>query len=170
LLAIAAALSAPAHALYDPPPLIELAPLPGEWRGSLTYDDCTRPGRLVTLPTTLFVALIAPDELTLHYVFDDGPGKRVYLYEKMRFDFAKGEVAWTTGVVEKESSISRIVSDTTAGGVRQLVFEQPADGGAPTTRYTLQIGSRTFSLKQEAIGAAGTARFRNHYELNRPGG
>ena len=85
LVVFAASLSLPAAALYDPKPVGDLSLLQGEWRGTLTYNDYSRPGKLVTLPTTLFAALASPSDLTLHYVYDDGPGKTVHSYERMTF-------------------------------------------------------------------------------------
>jgi hypothetical protein len=69
------------QALYDPKPLADIVPMQGEWKGALTYNDYSAPGKLLTPPTRLFVALSAPNEVTLHYAFNDGPGKTVYSYE-----------------------------------------------------------------------------------------
>ena len=94
-----------AFALYDAKPEPTFAAIQGEWRGTLAYRDYNQtsqkaasasanaPEKMVTPNTTLFLALAAPNALTLHYVFDDGPGKTVYSYERMNFDFEKNELA-----------------------------------------------------------------------------
>ncbi|MEQ1518987.1 MAG: hypothetical protein ABL931_21115, partial [Usitatibacteraceae bacterium] len=71
--AFAFLVSSNAMALYDPKPLEDVSIAQGEWRGTLTYNDYSRPGKLVTLPTRLFAAMASPTELVLQYIFDDGP-------------------------------------------------------------------------------------------------
>lgn len=39
------------QALYDPKPLADIVLMQGEWKGALTYNDYSAPGKLVTLPT-----------------------------------------------------------------------------------------------------------------------
>ncbi len=85
----------PVAAQYPPSPDATLAAVQGAWRGTLTYRDDARPDRNVVLATRLHAALVAPTELALHDVFDDGPGKTVHSYERMAFDFAGGTVTWT---------------------------------------------------------------------------
>jgi hypothetical protein len=69
----------PAHALYDPKPIALLELVTGTWLGSLTYRDYQKPEKMVTLDTQMTVSLIAPDELSLYYVFDDGPRPSIHV-------------------------------------------------------------------------------------------
>jgi hypothetical protein len=66
----------------------------GGWDGSLTYRDYQKPDQLVTLKSSMIVSPSAPDELTLYYEFDDGPGKTVYSDERMKFDLPAGQLVW----------------------------------------------------------------------------
>jgi hypothetical protein len=159
--------AAHAYALYDAKPREELAAMQGEWAGTLTYNDYSQPGKLVTLPTKLFVALSAPAELTLHYVYDDGPNKTVYSYEQMRFDFEKSELAWAAGAPKKPATTSRIVSNTMEAGVRRVVFERDAEKGKE--RYTLEVDAKGLTLKKEELDPAGSPQFRNKYAFRRVG-
>ncbi|MGH8238576.1 MAG: hypothetical protein ACREXP_16350, partial [Steroidobacteraceae bacterium] len=96
LVAAACLWAGAASALYDPAPDAAFAAVQGAWKGSLTDRDYSKPDRLVTLPTRLFVALGSPNQLVLHFVFDDGPAKTVYSYERMQFDFASNELTWSS--------------------------------------------------------------------------
>lgn len=165
-LAVLAAL--PAHALYDPKPAGPLALLQGEWRGELTYDDCSNPGKLVTLPTRVFVALASPAAVTLNYEFDDGPTRTVYSYEQMTFDFPGNGVAWVAGVEKREASTYRIVSSVVDGTRWRIVFESVADG-AEKAVYTLETSDEAPSLKKKEVDRAGAKTFRNEYKLRRVG-
>ena len=165
LLACALLLSVPAHALYDPAPNAMLVQMQGEWQGTLTYSDYSEAGKMVTLPTRVYIAPASPDSLTLHYVFDDGPGKTVYSYENMRFDLAGNEVTWRSGASETSQTVSRIVSDVQDGEVRRLVFERKESGD--TLRYTLETGPDLLVLQKDEVGADGVAQFRNRYAFTR---
>jgi hypothetical protein len=166
LLLLALLPAVPALALYDPAPDKALAALQGNWRGTLTYRDYTSPDRMVTLPTRLAVALAAPTDLTLHFVYDDGPGKTVYSYERMQFDFARSELRWTTGSTQPTTRAYRIVSDRSAGDARELVVERPSDSGRD--RYVLQLAADRFEAIKTEISAAGDETFRNRYIYSRP--
>lgn len=164
-LVLAACRVAPAHALDDLAPDTTLAAAQGAWSGTLVYRDYQRPDRTVTLPTRLFVALAAPDRLTLHYVFDDGPGKTVYSYQSLQADFGAKALRWTTGAAEKTETAYRIASDERTGGTRRLVFEGDSDG--ERVRLTLELGERTLTLRREELDANGGASLRNTFALSR---
>ena len=156
----------PAHALYDPKSDPSLAPAQGEWVGSLTYRDYQQPDRMVTLPTRLFAALGAPDTLVLHYVFDDGPGKTVYSYESIRFDFAKSVLTWTTGDVDRIGTDYRIVSVDRQPTLTRVVFEGASkDDGR--VRVMIEVEAQRLMLKKEEIDAAGNALLRNTFLFRR---
>lgn len=168
MLAVLACLAAaPAFALYDPKPDEVLAAVQGEWRGSLVYRDYSEPDRMVTLPTQLLVALSAPNELVLHYVFDDGPSKTVYSYERMGFNFKAREVTWSSGKDAKES-MAVITADSTSNETRVLVFERKGEEGG-TKRFTMELSARSLKLAEDEVAPSGVASFRNRYVFVRPG-
>lgn len=155
----------PAASRTTSPPHGPLAAVQGAWRGKLTYRDYSRPDRMVTLPTQLFVALSAPSELTLHYVFDDGPGKTVYSYERMAFDFANDLLAWSSGHANVKTSRNRITSTQVLEGGLAIAFERE-DGGI-VSRYAMNLHPRNLSLAQEEGTPAAGFQFRNKYEFTR---
>jgi hypothetical protein len=158
-------------ALYDPKPDDALAAVQGEWKGSLTYRDYSKPDRLVTLPTKLFIALASPNELVLQYVFDDGPGKIVYSYERMKIDAEKNQLIWTTGSGDKPAAVYRIASNTAERGVRLINFDRKDDkDGKTVQRYSMELGAGAFKLEKSEVDAAGAAVFRNKYEFTRTRG
>jgi len=114
----------PALALYDLKPDATLAAIEGEWKGSLAYRDYGDPDRIVTLPTELFVTLGAPQELVMHYIYDDGPGKVVHSDESMRFDFEGGRVMWVSGVKERTESTGRIDGSPTLATLTREVMNR----------------------------------------------
>lgn len=164
LLGAAAAL--PALAAYDPPPDAGLAAVLGEWNGSLSYRDYARPDRIEALPTRLFVSLLGPDELALHFVYDDGPGKTVYGYERMRFDFAGQTLVWTLGAMERSTLVGRIVASASEGTARRYVVEAGKD--AALSRYTFEFSPRALTMKKDEVDATGKASNRNSYVFKRP--
>ena len=159
--------SLPAYALYDGKPASELRDAPGTWHGTLTYNDYSEPGKLVTLQTTAFVSMIGPNELAVFYVFDDGPGKTVYSYEQMRFDFAKAEVQWTSGAEKKHVTISHIDSNEPAGEGRRIVFKTAA--GDHVDRQTFTVSANEFVLRKDEIDHAGRSTMRDEYQFQRSG-
>ena len=156
----------PAFALYEPKPDESLSAVQGEWRGSLTYRDYSEPTRMVTLPTRLFVALSAPSEMVLSYVFDDGPSKTVFSYETMSFDLAEHQVRWSTGQGGKVS-ICVITSDTASNDVRTLVFERNDAG--QVKRFTMVLSARSLVLAEDEVSTSGVISFRNKFEFSRAG-
>ncbi len=157
--------SLPALAANDPRPEAPLAAVLGEWRGSLTVRDVGAPERMVTLPARLFVSAVAPDEIALHYVHDDGPGKTVYGYERMRFEFASNTLLWISGAVEKTALVGRIVASDSATGVQRYVVETTKDRAL--SRYTLEFGARSFALQKDEVAPGGQAQLRNRYSFTR---
>lgn len=156
-----------AWALYDPKPVEALDAVQGRWQGTLSYRDYSRPDRMVSLPTTLFIALAAPDELVLHYRFADGPGKTVYSYERMKFDFTARQVSWVSGSADRSETVAQITADTQAGPLRRIVFEHEAKG--QTQRYTLELAAESLSLQKEELTAGAPALLRNRFSFQRAG-
>ena len=154
-------------ALYDPRPDDALAGVQGEWKGSLTYRDYSKPDRLVTLPTRLFVALSAPNTLVLHFVFDDGPSKTVFSYEQMTFDFPANQMSWISGSAKRSVDLHTITASTKEGATTTLSFEKQAE--AKTDRYSLLLSSQRLRLIKEEVKASGEVIFRNRYEFIRTG-
>lgn len=167
LLVSALVCTASAQALYDPPTDATVTRLQGEWRGTLTYDDYSRPGQRVTLPTTLYVAASAPNEVVLHYVFDDGPGKTVYSYERLSIDAVAKTVVLSWGIKKPEQETATLVSETETAGVRTLVFETTSDKGRD--RQTVEIGANSLVWRKEEIEGQQPPRYRNRYEFHRVG-
>jgi len=156
----------PAYALYDPKPDASLSVAQGDWAGSLTYRDYQGADRMVTLPTRLFVALGAPDTLVCHYVFDDGPGKTVYSYESVRFDFANHALTWTTGDADRTAKVYRIVSVDRQPSMTRVIFEGPGkDEGR--VRFTMEIEAQRLMMRKEEIDAAGASLLRNTFSFQR---
>lgn len=164
LLLIGLFAAAPSQALYDPAPDVALAAIEGDWTGTLTYRDYSPPHGLVTLPTRLFVALQSGDELALHYVYDDGPGKTVHSYESLRFQFAEKQVTWSSGV-KRETTVGRIVTDTTDASIRRVVVETTdADG---RSRHTFEFAPDRLRMSKDEINANGASTMRDAYEFRR---
>jgi hypothetical protein len=154
-----------ALAMYDPKPSNALALAPGAWKGSLTYRDWSNPEKLVNLPCRLAVALTGPDELALYFVFDDGPGKVVYSYDRMSFDFGAASMVWVSGTSRPSTSQYRLASVRSSDEQAQLVFERNVE--ARVDRYTFELSRRTWSLGKTEVATSGVETFRNKYELVR---
>jgi hypothetical protein len=165
LLAVGTLAVRPASALYDPKPigLLELAP--GTWSGSLTYRDYQKPDKMVRLPTTMVASLVAPEELALYYVFDDGPGKTVYSYERMKVDLAAGQLLWSSGTTKPSRSEYQITSASSSAGKSALAFEKRSDAGSD--RYSLEVTKSTWSLTKYELQLGGAETLRNRYEFSR---
>jgi len=156
----------PAWGQHDPKPDEALAAVEGEWRGSLTYRDYGNPDRMVTLPTELFVTFGSPQELVMHYIYDDGPGKIVHSYETMSVDLKGGRVVWISGIKERTETTGRVVSDSREDASRRLVIESNDDG--KVSRHTLEFGADRFEMRKDEIDSAGKSTLRNRYEFRRP--
>lgn len=166
LLVAASAAALPALAAGDPKPEAVLASLLGEWRGALTYRDYSEPDKTVTLPTKLFVSLIGPDEVAMHFVYDDGPGKTVYGYERLRFEFASETLVWITGAVERTALVGRIVASSSEANLKRYVVDSTKDGSL--TRYTFEFSPSSFTMKKDEVDATGKVNNRNRYTFQRP--
>lgn len=153
-------------AAYDPAPDSNIAVAQGEWHGELTYDDYSNPGSLVSIPTHMFAAMSSPTTLVLQFTFDDGPGKTIYSYESLTFEFATDHVSWTSGIIEPEALDASIVANTFKDGVRTITLERLAD--KKSIRYTLELSAQRFSLATYEVTGSGTPTFRNRYQLTRP--
>lgn len=158
--------SGSALALYDGAPDPGLAGVQGEWIGTLTYRDYSQPDRLVTLPTRLFIALGAPNQLVLHFAYDDGPAKTVYSYERMQFDFSAKELRWSS-IAEKDSPtecrISEQAQEKPAGWRLSC---QDSDNGK-VERYKLVLTPEHIAISKEEIDASGKSLLRNQYTFSR---
>jgi hypothetical protein len=156
-----------AFALYDPRPDDALAAVQGEWKGSLTYRDYSQPDRMVTLPTRLFVALGGPQALVLHFIFDDGPSKTVFSYERMTFDFAAQQMTWASGASQQSVDTYAITSISRKEDAATLSFERQSKG--TTERHVLVLSPQRLQLSKEEVKASGETVLRNRYAFARPG-
>jgi hypothetical protein len=163
LFSLAALATQSARALYDPKPNSLLEVAIGAWKGTLTYRDYQSPDKMVVLPTRLVVSMTGPDELALYYVFDDGPGKIVYSYERMFFNVPKGELIWLSGSAKPTSNTHRITAATTADRTSKLSFEKTADSGVD--RYSFEISPRAWALSKVEVKSSGVETLRSKYEL-----
>lgn len=162
---LAATSAKDALALYDPPPQALLRQIPGTWGGTLTYRDWSTPDRLVKLPCRVNASLMGPTSVNLSFLFDDGPGKQVYSYDRWLFDFGKREMVWASGTdkEERDAYVIENASSTDVGSSIKLT--RSIDGKA----YRQQLVSTQQALqltKVEVIGD-GQEVFRNGYELRR---
>ena len=153
----------PAHALYDPQPIAHLAGAPGAWEGSLTYRDYQKPDRMVTLKAAMTVSLAAPDELALYYVFDDGPGKTVYSYERMKFDLGARQLLWISGTGQPKRTEYVITSATAQDGKSAVAFEKT--DGTRTDSYLFGLTGKHWSLTKHESLAGAAASLRSRYEF-----
>lgn len=166
LLAATAILApAPVFALYDPKPSELLVFAAGAWTGTLTYRDWSNPDKQVTLACRVSVALSAPEELTLFYVFDDGPGKTVYSYERMSFDFQAGSLSWLSGIAKPSTSRYSITGSNSGPDDARILFERSTEGRID--RYTLALGRSALSMSKVEHAASGAQTLRNTYRLRR---
>jgi hypothetical protein len=165
LTALVAAFPARVFALYDPKPSQFLDMAAGAWVGALTYRDWANPDKLVTLPSTLSIALSAPEELALFYTFDDGPGKVVYSYERMSFDFKANTLSWVSGISKPSTSQYVVTSAGLDGEGAKLLFERAVEGR--TDKYTFIVGRQALSLGKVEFSPSGAQTFRNKYEFRR---
>jgi hypothetical protein len=155
-----------AKALYDPAPIHALRNVQGEWKGSLTYVDYGAPHKEVTLPTRLYVALGAPDEITLCYIHDDGPGKTVYSYERLRFDIDGKTVTWKSNAEgQPDSRQGKIISikEQAASTVLLVEFSE----GDMLARYRFEFSDTTLSMEKEELRSGKPPMRRNRYQFTR---
>ncbi len=158
--------SAHAAAEGDTPPDAALAAVQGEWEGKLQYRDYSEPDKFVTLPTRLFVALGAPNELVLQFTYDDGPGKTVHSYDRMTFDSAAKSVTWVSHGDDEGPRVHTITADSADGETRQVIFER--QDGDHRAQYTLALSPRDFQLSKIEIATDGGMTYRNRYDFVRP--
>jgi hypothetical protein len=163
---LSAATALPALAAYDPKPEAALAAVLGEWHGTLTYRDYAKPDRTVALPTRLYISMLGPDELALHFAYDDGPGKTVYTYERLRFEFASDTLVWIMGAVDRTALVGRIIATANEAGVRRYVVDTTKDNAL--SRYTFEFSPGLLTMKKDEIDKSGKASNRNNYVFKRP--
>lgn len=158
--------SGSAVALYNPAPDAGLAVVQGEWTGTLTYRDYSQPDKMVTLPTRLFIAMGSPNELVLHFFYDDGPSKTVYSYERMQFDFTAKELTWSSLGDEDPPTKCRISEQAPEQPAGRRMTCEHADKGQ-TERYKLVLTPTRLAISKEEIDASGKSVLRNQYTLGR---
>jgi hypothetical protein len=165
LFSLAALATRPAIALYDPKPNGLLEGVTGAWKGTLTYRDYQNPDKMVVLQMRVAVSMTGPDELALFYVFDDGPGKTVYSYERMSFNVPKGELVWVSGNTKISTNTYRITAATTADRIAKIAFEKTADLGVD--RHLFEISPRAWMLSKTEVKSGGVEALRSKYELTK---
>jgi hypothetical protein len=168
LLAMCWLIGPSARAAHDPAPARMLSVMEGVWEGRLSYRDYQPPHAMVQLPTRLFVAAEAADTLVLHFVYDDGPGKIVHGYQRMRFDLAGRTLAWRSGSVAPENDRCAILQVEEVEGRWAVSFEcppAPGDESSPS-RHRLDLSDGSLTLQKEEKTGEGW-QLRNRYEFHR---
>lgn len=156
------------HALYDPAPAAGLMAVEGAWQGTLEYRDYQPPHKRVTLPTKLFVAAASPNELSLHYIFDDGPKKIIHSYDRVAIDLAAGTVRFS-GLKPTDTSVATVVSSKNVDGVLDIVAERTEEskGATEVIRYRLRLSQSAFEILKTAGPKGAEGEFRNQYSFRR---
>jgi hypothetical protein len=160
-------LAAPAHALYEPAPEPAIAATEGEWTGSLRYRDYQHPDRFETLPTRIAIALSAPDTLTLHSIYDDGPNKTVHSYESMRFDLAAKRLDWRYGLKEDDIGRFTIVANAQDGDCHRFTAEREIDDKRALHRYQIALCATRLEWTKFEVDAQGVSLERSRTQLAR---
>ena len=155
-------------AASDPPPVEFLAGCEGKWSGSLRYRDYGKPDTFVTLPTTLSATLVSPDEIAFHYVYDEGRGRVVHGYERIKIDRAAKQMRWS-GADPAKSYTGEIVSITETNGGAEIVAtrETTDDGKKKFIRYRFSFSAEVLVMAKEDGADAGSLSFRNEYRFSR---
>lgn len=166
VLALAVFAAAPAGALYDSKPNALLKPAIGRWTGTLTYRDYQQPDKMVTLNTTMTATLAGPNQLSLYYVFDDGPGKIVYSYETLQIDSDAKQLVWISGADKPERSTYTITASSLVDGKGTVAFENKSEHGI--NRYHLELSAAQWLLEKNEVDSTGESRLRNRYQFKRP--
>ena len=109
-----------------------------------------------------------PKELTLHYIFDDGPKKTVHSYDRLLIDTEAGIVRFS-GLKADDVTTATIVRSATSDGVLEVIAELTQDnkGVAEVSRYRLRLGSNVFDLLKTAGPKGAEGEFRNQYSFKR---
>jgi hypothetical protein len=167
-LAVICAIPLSANALYDPAPPASLSGIEGSWQGTLEYRDYQPPNTRVTLPTKLFVAAASPTELSLHYIFDDGPKKTVHSYDRLAIDLDAGTVRFS-GLKPTDTNVATVVSSKAVDGVLEIIAERTEEekGAAEVIRYRLRLSKSAFEILKTAGPKGGEGEFRNQYSFKR---
>ncbi len=155
-------------ALYDPKPVPELAQTEGEWQGTLTYKDYQDPTLKVTLQTMLEAALATPSELTLHYIFDDGPKKIVHSYEGLALDLPQKTLTWL-GLKPSDTAICRIASVEHTGETLTVIAEMDRidEGTHKWYRYHVTLGPKLIKITKDDGTDPKMLSFRDEYVFHR---
>lgn len=144
--------------------------LRGEWRGVLEYKDYQKPDKRVTLPTTLSVANGFAEGVSMHWVYDDGPGKTVIEDDRFVMAADRATLDWT-GLKDKEATIwtVRSYTRTSEGGLKVVMEREGMDDNKPATiRDTIVLSRMSFGvLKEVRFGAGEAFTFRHEYRMTR---
>ena len=114
------------------------------------------------------VAAAAPKEVTIHYVFNDGPNKTVHSYDRLLID-AENAVVKFSGLKADDVNIANIVSTHVQDEVWEIVAERSEESKGVTTvvRYRLKLGKSLFEVLKTAGPKGAEGEFRNAYVFRR---
>jgi hypothetical protein len=144
----------------------------GDWAGYLEYRDYSEPPsstKRVQLPTWLNVSQ-SPTGLTLHYVYDDGPGKVVGESEQLTLDLTHN--TYSIGEAGHAADVYHVDGfDSLRDGYGTLVLTgSGTDNSKPAeNRLTLTIRRNIIEWLLEARPAGSTEpfAFRHLFRLTR---
>ena len=159
--------AAPAQALYDPPPEPAIAAVEGAWAGTLRYRDYQHPDHFETLPTRTTIVLSAPDTLTLHAIYDDGPGKTVHSYEQMTFNIKAHRLQWRYGLKADDTGSYDIVTNTSDTDCHRFTAERKESDSKGLSRYTIALCPTQIEFVKFEIDAQGVSLERSRTVLSR---
>jgi len=158
-------LSAGAGAAHPPEPVRGIATAAGSWQGKLLYNDYSSPGKMVTLPTTLHVALSSPDTLVLYFIYDDGPAKTVYGYEQIQIDLTGKRVLWRSRGDDKKPQTYQLTNVLQDAKGDHYTFDRREE--TLTIHYQMTISPTSISLEKSEVTGNTAAVFRHRYQFDR---
>ena len=153
------------QAAHPPAPLTEIAVAAGSWQGKLLYNDYSSPGKMVTLPTQLHVALSNPNTLVLYFIYDDGLGKTVYGYEQIHIDQTGKRLQWQSSGDNNKTTDYQLTGVSQDAKGSHFTFSRPEQ--AMTIHYQMTISPTRFSLEKSEFTGTTAPVFRHRYQFDR---
>lgn len=158
-------LCAGVKAAHPPAPASDIALAAGSWQGQLVYNDYSSPGKMVTLPTQLHVALSNPNTLVLYFIYDDGPGKIVYGYEQIHIDQTGKRLQWQSSGDNNKTTDYQLTGVSQDAKGSHFTFSRPEQ--AMTIHYQMTISPTRFSLEKSEVTGTTAPVFRHSYQFDR---
>jgi hypothetical protein len=140
----------------------------GHWVGTLEYKDYRDPSKRVTLPTIIDAVPRTAGGASLHFIYDDGPGKTVTGDDRFVIATDVRSLDWT-GVKDTLPEVFRILSVSQDGEAIRMVAEcEGSDNNAPATlRETVTITAKELVVLKEIRPVGAAFAFRHIYRMAR---